>query len=79
MSAYARDPLVLVMLAWLLGAKTWMLLCIPALNVLIWTLTIYLDPQRQFLHDRIAGTRLIWVTSTHPKERNLASDVLPST
>jgi uncharacterized RDD family membrane protein YckC len=45
-------------LAWLIGARTWMLVLIPAANILLWSLTAYLDPQRQFLHDRIAGTRL---------------------
>ena len=45
-------------LAWALGARTWMLVFIPAANVVLWSLTIYLDPQRQFLHDRAAGTRL---------------------
>ena len=45
--------------AWAVGAKTWMLVLIPAANVLLWALTVFLDPQRQFLHDRIAGTRLI--------------------
>lgn len=44
--------------AWALGAKNWMLIMIPALNVLLWALTVYLDPDRQFLHDRIAGTRI---------------------
>jgi uncharacterized RDD family membrane protein YckC len=46
-------------LAWLLGAKTWMLIWIPALNMLLWAMGARLDPQRQFLHDRIAGTRLV--------------------
>ncbi len=45
--------------AWIFGAKTWMLVLIPLLNIVIWALTIYLDPHRQFLHDRLAGTRLI--------------------
>lgn len=53
--------------AWAMGAKTWMLVLIPAANVLVWALTVYLDPQRQFLHDRIAGTRLIRVPATTPK------------
>jgi uncharacterized RDD family membrane protein YckC len=45
-------------LAWLIGAKSWALVLIPAANILLWSLTAYLDPQRQFLHDRIAGTRV---------------------
>lgn len=48
-------------LAWLLGAKTSMLMLVPLANVVLWALAIYLDPQRQFLHDRLAGTRLIAV------------------
>jgi len=32
---------------------------LPLLNVLAWALTAYADPQRQFLHDRIAGTRIV--------------------
>lgn len=46
-------------LAWLLGAKTSMLILVPTANMAIWALAIYLDPHRQFLHDRLAGTRLI--------------------
>lgn len=46
-------------LAWLLGAQNEMLLLIPAANLLLCALTVYLDPQRQFLHDRIAGTRIV--------------------
>ena len=46
-------------IAWAVGAKTWMLVLIPAANVVLWALTVFLDPQRQFLHDRIAGTRLV--------------------
>lgn len=47
--------------AWLMGAQAWMLILIPALNIAIWALTAYLDPQRQFLHDRIAGTQLVQI------------------
>ncbi|WP_343587906.1 RDD family protein [Herbaspirillum sp.] len=46
-------------LAAALRGQHWMLVLIPAGNVLLWALTAYLDPQRQFLHDRIVGTRLI--------------------
>ncbi|MGZ3252902.1 MAG: RDD family protein [Burkholderiaceae bacterium] len=45
-------------LAACLGAKTWLLIWIPAANMLLWAAAIYLDPNRQFLHDRFAGTRL---------------------
>jgi uncharacterized RDD family membrane protein YckC len=46
-------------LAWAIGAKNWSLILIPAANALAWALTIYLDPNRQFLHDRLAGTRIV--------------------
>jgi uncharacterized RDD family membrane protein YckC len=49
-------------LAWALSVKGWLLVLIPSLNALLWALTIYLDPQRQFLHDRLAGTRLVKTT-----------------
>lgn len=50
-----------LVLAWAIGASNWMLVLIPAANIMIWAMTIYLDPDRQFLHDRIAGTRIITV------------------
>lgn len=46
-------------LAWALGAKNWMLIGVPVANLVVWAGLIYLDPQRQFLHDRIAGTRIV--------------------
>jgi len=46
-------------LTWAVHGQHWLLILIPALNLLGWALTIYLDPQRQFLHDRLAGTRLV--------------------
>lgn len=45
--------------AWAVGARNWTMVLIPSANVLLWALTAYLDPQRQFLHDRMAGTRII--------------------
>lgn len=51
-------------LAWAVDARTWALLLIPAANILLWALTAYLDPQRQFLHDRIAGTHVVRVPET---------------
>ncbi|MGZ3239004.1 MAG: RDD family protein [Burkholderiaceae bacterium] len=49
-------------LAAFLGAKTWLLIWIPAANMFLWAAAIYIDPNRQFLHDRFAGTRLTTVT-----------------
>lgn len=45
--------------AWLLGEKTWMLVIVPLANILLWAIAVFLDPHRQFIHDRLAGTRLI--------------------
>ncbi|OWW18527.1 RDD family protein [Noviherbaspirillum denitrificans] len=53
--------------AWAFGAKEWLLVLIPAANVALWALATFLDPQRQFLHDRIAGTRLIAFEPTGKK------------
>ncbi len=56
--------------AWLLGARGWLLVLIPAGNLLLWALTVYLDPERRFLHDRLAGTRLVNVADlTKPLRR----------
>lgn len=41
----------------------WMLILIPAANIFFWALTCRLDPQGQFLHDRLAGTRLVDVSA----------------
>ncbi len=49
-------------LAAALDAAAWMMVLIPSLNMLLWALAVHLDPQRQFLHDRLAGTRLVMVT-----------------
>lgn len=56
-------------LAWAIGAKDWMLVLVPAANILLWALTIYLDPRRQFLHDRIAGTRIVNVPEIPKPQR----------
>ena len=45
--------------AWLIGAQSWMLMLIPLLNVVLWAAAVRLDADRQFLHDRIAGSRLV--------------------
>lgn len=46
-------------LAAALRAEGWMMVIIAAVSAIIWGLTIYFDPDRQFLHDRMAGTRLV--------------------
>jgi uncharacterized RDD family membrane protein YckC len=54
-------------LARAIGAQGWMLVVIPLANMVLWALTIYADPQRQFLHDRIAGTLLVNVNDVPEK------------
>lgn len=62
-------------LASTMSDRHWMLVLIPAGNLLLWALTVYLDPQRQFLHDRIIGTRLVNSTPTaKPKAATGAAD-----
>jgi uncharacterized RDD family membrane protein YckC len=53
--------------AWLLQAKGWMLVWIPVANITLWGMTIFLDPERQLLHDRLAGTRLVKTGKTEKK------------
>lgn len=48
-----------LLVAWMSGAHGWALALFPAMNVVIWAALIRLDPQRQFLHDRLARTRLV--------------------
>jgi hypothetical protein len=45
--------------AWWIEARGAMLLLLPLLNAVVWSMTTRLDPDRQFLHDRIVGTRLV--------------------
>lgn len=57
-------------LAAALRAEGWIMVIVVAVSFLIWAMTIYFDPQRQFLHDRMAGTRLV---QTRPGQRKKAA------
>ncbi len=59
-----------------IGAQGWMLVLLPAANFVLWALTSRLDPDRQFLHDRIARTRIVLVPRS-PKEA-AANDAAPA-
>ncbi len=48
----------------LFGLKGWPSIGLIALGMLLWLATVRLHPDRQFLHDRLAGTRLIDVPKT---------------
>jgi len=37
-------------------------------SILLWSLTAFLDKERQFLHDRIAGTRLVQLPKPEKKQ-----------
>ena len=41
------------------GLKAWASIAVIGAGMLMWLFTVRLDPQRQFLHDRLAGTRLV--------------------
>lgn len=51
-------------IAWALDAKAWTAVCLILANVAAWALAAYVHPSRQFLHDRIAGTKLIQIGKT---------------
>lgn len=51
-------------IAWALDAKAWTAISIVMANVIAWALTAHVHPSRQFLHDRIAGTKLITLSQT---------------
>src|ERR1700712_4147283 len=45
----------------LLGLTAPVTLCLCAGWIVLWAAAVWLDPSRQFLHDRLAGTRLVAV------------------
>ncbi len=52
------------------GAQGWMLLGLPALNVVIWAAASRLTPDHRFLHDQLAGTRLVTVPGRDESNTN---------
>jgi uncharacterized RDD family membrane protein YckC len=56
-----------------LNAQGWMLVALPTLNMLLWALAVFLDRDRQFLHDRLAGTRIIQLPLIAPPEKSANS------
>lgn len=51
----------------------WTLVLIPALNIVLWACSARLDGQGQFLHDRLAGTRLVDVTRAPARQDHAAT------
>jgi len=54
-----------------LDAQGWVLLLLPALNMLLWALAVFLDRDRQFPHDRLAGTRIVRLPPMAPAEKSV--------
>lgn len=53
-------------IAFALDAKAWMSVAIVLANVAAWTLSARLHPSRQFLHDRMIGTKVIQLPKIAP-------------
>ncbi len=47
-----------------MGLTRWPFIGVLAVGLVIWISLVWLDPRRQFLHDRLAGTRLIDLRQT---------------
>ncbi len=61
-------------LARAIGAQGWMLLLLPALNFAVWAAAALLDRDRQFLHDRLAGTRVVLRPGLDKKDAKAAAE-----
>lgn len=49
------------------GLKAWPSVALIVIGMILWASTTLLDRNRQFLHDRLAGTRLIVIAATKEK------------
>jgi uncharacterized RDD family membrane protein YckC len=56
-------------IAYTVDIKAWAMVGIVTGGMALWALTIRFDKDRQFLHDRLAGTRLIRYETPLPKPR----------
>lgn len=63
-------PAVLVCLA--LKLEHWHAVYTLLGGVLLWSMTAFLDKDRQFLHDRLAGTRLVQLPAPQKKDKKAA-------
>ena len=57
----------------LMHAQGWLLMLLPGANFVLWALTSRLDADRQFLHDRLAGTRIVLVPRLRKSDAAAAS------
>ena len=51
------------------GLQHWQALGAVLAGVLLWSLTALFDKERQFLHDRLAGTRLVQLPAPPKKQK----------
>jgi uncharacterized RDD family membrane protein YckC len=65
-------PALLVSLA--LNLQQWHALGALLAGIVLWSLTAFLDKDRQFLHDKLAGTRLVQLPPL-PKKKKTAAPV----
>lgn len=49
-----------------LNARGWMLVMFPVLNLFLWALAVFLNRDRQFPHDWLAGTRIVRMPGIQP-------------
>ncbi|MGV7210300.1 RDD family protein [Oxalobacteraceae bacterium A2-2] len=61
-----------LLLDYAVGLQRWQALGAVLAGILLWSLTAFLDRDRQFLHDRLAGTRLLQLPKP-PKKVKTAS------
>jgi len=57
-----------------LGLERWHKLEVLLAGILLWSLTAFLDKDRQFLHDKIAGTRLVLLPPREKKKKAAAAE-----
>ena len=60
-------PALLVSLV--LGLHQWQALGTVGVGILLWALTAYFDKDRQFLHDKLTGTRLVQLPPPEKKKK----------
>jgi uncharacterized RDD family membrane protein YckC len=51
------------------GLEHWRMMGALGAGILLWSLTAFLDKDRQFLHDKLAGTRLIQLPPPEKKKK----------
>jgi uncharacterized RDD family membrane protein YckC len=51
------------------GLHKWQALGAVGIGVLVWAATAFLDKDRQFLHDKLTGTRLVQLPKPEKKKK----------